>query len=212
MSIIADLRIRSGELVLAETLSALPELGLDLVTDVATDPSRPFLFVWVAGADLGTVEEAMTEDPTVGGVDRYTELDGRALYRVQVSDDTAVVTYPDWVELGANLREATWEDGWWHVCLRVPDRESLGAVEAWCRERGVDFELDGVYADRGPTASADLTARQREVLVRAYELGYFDIPRRQTMAALAEDLDLSSQAVSERLRRAYRTLVAEYVL
>jgi predicted DNA binding protein len=45
----------------------------------------------------------------------------------------------------------------------------------------------------------------------AYERGFFDIPRRATAADLAAELDVSRQAVSERLRRGYAALVETHV-
>lgn len=213
MSIVAELQIRSAGMVLASTLDRVPEMELDLITEVATDPERPYLFVWASGGDLDGFEAAMVEDATVAEVEAYTHLEDRSLYRIQVSGATEVVTYPDWVEFGVNLLEATWRDGWWHLQLRVPERDALGRIREWCSEHGVDLEVDGVFTGGPPGSShAELTPEQREVLRRADELGYFDIPRQHTMADLAADLGLSSQAVSERLRRSYRTLVAEHVL
>lgn len=212
MSIVAEVRIRSADMVLASTLDRLPELQLDLVTEVATDPQRPYLYVWASGVDREAFEAAMAEDVTVAEAEGYTHLEARSLYRIQVSSATAVVTYPDWVEFGVTLLEATWAEGWWHLQLRVPDRDALGAVKEWCAEHGVDLEVEGVFTDSAPDPDhGPLTAEQREVLRRAYDMGYFDIPRQHTMADLAGDLGLSSQAVSERLRRGYRTLVAEHV-
>lgn len=52
-----------------------------------------------------------------------------------------------------------------------------------------------------------LTAERYEVLTAAAERGYFDVPRRLTMTELAEELDISQQALSERLRRGHGTLI-----
>lgn len=52
-----------------------------------------------------------------------------------------------------------------------------------------------------------LTPEQYETLVAAVEHGYFEIPREVSMQDLAEELGVSHQALSERLRRAYETLV-----
>lgn len=212
MSIIAELRIRSEDLVLASALGEVPDVRLDLVTEVATDPHRPYMFIWVRGEDRETFETAMADDPTVADVRRYTDLEDRTFYRIQVSEETPVVTYPAWVEHGVNLLEATWRSGWWQARMRVPDREAIARFREMCRGNDVDFQLDGVFTDEGqPRGGAMLTAEQREVLLRADELGYFEIPRQHTMAEIAEELDVSSQAVSERLRRALRELVSTHV-
>ena len=42
---------------------------------------------------------------------------------------------------------------------------------------------------------------QRSALVTALEMGYFDVPRQVELADVAAELDLSPNAVSERIRR-----------
>lgn len=212
MSIIAELRIRSPELVLTEALQAAPEVRLDLVSEVATDPDRPYMVFWAEGGDLDSFESAMSADPTVEHWEVYNELESRSLYRIRVSAATGVITYPTWVDVGVNLVEATWRDGWWRIRMRLPARSAVGQIREWCGDNGVDFELEGLFDDRGPAGQGTvLTPEQREVLATAHDLGYFEIPRGSTLAEVAEEMDLSSQAVSERLRRGYRQLVAEYV-
>jgi hypothetical protein len=56
-----------------------------------------------------------------------------------------------------------------------------------------------------------LTDRQREALRIAYERGYFDIPRRASLEAVAAELGISASSVSERLRRAQTQLIQETV-
>ncbi|MFC4988113.1 helix-turn-helix domain-containing protein [Saliphagus infecundisoli] len=53
----------------------------------------------------------------------------------------------------------------------------------------------------------DLTTGQEEALTMALARGYCDIPRTVDMEELADELGVSHQALSERLRRAHGTLV-----
>lgn len=48
----------------------------------------------------------------------------------------------------------------------------------------------------------NLMAEQREVLITAEEKGYFSVPRDAQIEDIAAELDISPNAVSERLRRA----------
>nr|WP_084383819.1 helix-turn-helix domain-containing protein [Halalkalicoccus paucihalophilus] len=56
-----------------------------------------------------------------------------------------------------------------------------------------------------------LTPIQRETLLLAIERGYYEIPRQCTTLKLAEELGVSDQAITERLRRAIVTLVSNTV-
>lgn len=60
-------------------------------------------------------------------------------------------------------------------------------------------------------ASADLTERQRELLVRAWTLGFFSVPRRITLTRLARVTGKSPPALGKMLRRAEGRLVARFL-
>jgi predicted DNA binding protein len=212
MSIIAEIRARSPDLALTDALDAVPEMGLEVVNELGTDEGGHYLFFWARGGDVGSFETAMAGDPTVATADRYTELADRVLYRIQLSDAARVVLYEGWVAAGADYTEAWYDDGWWRARMRFPDREALAQFERWCTDRGVRFELDSVYTDHPREDRVPvLTDAQQEVLGVALAEGYFEVPREASMADIAARLDVSEQAVSERLRRGHRRLVAEHV-
>jgi hypothetical protein len=52
-----------------------------------------------------------------------------------------------------------------------------------------------------------LTEKQREVLIAAYKLGYYDIPRRINSEELAKKLDIVGSTLGEHLRKAERRLL-----
>jgi len=211
MSPIVEFRMRSPEFALAPTLSAVPDARLEVLREAATDPERPQVLFWADFDDRVTFESALADDPTVAKFECFTGSTDHALYRVAVSDAAGVVTYPTGVELGLTPLKTVWTDGWWHLEVQFPRRDHVGAAEAWCEENGVEFEVERLYTHDGGPADSGLTDEQREVLHTAYDLGYFEIPREASMADVADALGLSSQAVSERLRRGYRHLVAEDV-
>lgn len=53
----------------------------------------------------------------------------------------------------------------------------------------------------------ELTTRQREVLLTAYECGYYEVPREATYADIAAELDCSASSVGQTLRRIESRLV-----
>ncbi|MHB9288475.1 helix-turn-helix domain-containing protein [Halobacteriales archaeon Cl-PHB] len=212
MSIIAEFRVRSPDFFLWDTQQACPDLHLHIVQEAGTDPERPHLWFWVEGVDSAAFETATAADPTVSDVTRLSTDGDRVLYKGRITEATEVVNYSTWVELGASQLESYWADGWWHNRYRVPDREALGAIGSWCREQDIEFELTAVYdetpADRSETV---LSQPQRETLQVAIDLGYFAVPRSVSLAEVAEELGISSQAVSERLRRAHQRLVEHHL-
>jgi predicted DNA binding protein len=52
-----------------------------------------------------------------------------------------------------------------------------------------------------------LTEKQREVLISAHKLGYYDIPRRINSDQLAEHLDIANSTLVEHLRKAEQRLL-----
>lgn len=57
----------------------------------------------------------------------------------------------------------------------------------------------------------NLTGKQHVTLAAAVDMGYFQVPRQADQSDLADELGVTEQAVSERLRRACETVVAEAV-
>jgi predicted DNA binding protein len=98
--------------------------------------------------------------------------------------------------------------------LRVlfPNRDTLTETHDFCNEREITFEITRVHDlnernDFG--AQFGLTSAQFDALTRAFEQDYFEVPREATLEDLATDLDISHQALSERLRRAHRTVILD---
>lgn len=74
---------------------------------------------------------------------------------------------------------------------------------------GVGVEVQRVSEHQRPseTLAGRLTARQFEALGAANDLGYYDVPRTGSLAAVADELDCSESAASTLLRTAESELV-----
>lgn len=77
-------------------------------------------------------------------------------------------------------------------------------VERFVRSPAEEGSRDSVLVDRGK-----LTARQLEVLETAYDIGYFERPRRATATDVADELGISPSTVGEHLAAAEAKLLAD---
>jgi predicted DNA binding protein len=214
VSVIIEFETGVSRLPLAEAIAAVPEIRLEIERETATIPTMPNLFFWAAGEDLDTFAAALEEDGTVSEVRQLSEAGGRVLFYAQVTAEAEVVSYPEWVKLGAEALSGRYYDGRWHNRMRFPDRDSLQEYREFCERSAIGFSLHRLYDAEGETTAPHdgLTDEQREVFRLAYERGFFEIPRQVTLAELGAELRISNQSVSERLHRGYARLVEEFVL
>ncbi|RQH01386.1 helix-turn-helix domain-containing protein [Natrarchaeobius oligotrophus] len=212
MSLLAEFEARSPEFVLGPTFEAVPSLVVEIERLYALDPDRPIAFCWTTCRDRDRLEEALEADGTIDQFERIAERTDRTLYRLRRSDSGVIQAYRQWVAAGGELLDCRGCDANWEVEMRFPDRESFVSYHAFLEDERVEFELhrlasgaDAQWRDAGGT----VTDSQREALEIAYERGFFDVPRETTLAAIADVLEISPQAVSERLRRGQARLIEE---
>lgn len=203
MNLIAEFELSNP--ILQRTRRAVPELVVEVEDEQLSPEARPRLVIWAIGETpaLETFEAELPADPTIDAFERLAEVDGRRLYRISLTEVGAVgMTYSDAIELGITFLDVRGAGDRVRYRAQVPTREALFAYREACRDRGLSFRLTGLYhgEDDGRTDS-ELTRRQREVLETALERGYFDVPRQVTLAELAEELEISDQALSALVRR-----------
>ncbi|WP_418280398.1 helix-turn-helix domain-containing protein [Halorubrum sp. DTA98] len=76
---------------------------------------------------------------------------------------------------------------------------------------GYDVELRTVTGMGPPDRRGALTKRQREALRAADRVGYYEVPREGSVAAVAAELGLSTSAAGEHLRKAEAALVGSHL-
>lgn len=208
--LIAEYRVDSPLLMAA--LERAPDVTVRIEEQYLSADGEIRYLLWVEGDQWPAFEAALADDPTVTDPKLLTEAETRRLIRVVLTDEgEEATTFPRWGEFDIVMLESTATHEGWENRMRVPDRATLAQYRSALREQDLDFQLRSLYreTDADSTAEAQLTADQSTALVTGYEIGYFDVPRRATQADLAERLGISSQAVSERLRRGMATLVRE---
>jgi DNA-binding CsgD family transcriptional regulator len=64
---------------------------------------------------------------------------------------------------------------------------------------------------KGASLLSKLTARQRQILLTAYALGYYDVPRRISSDELSRHLKVDKSTIVEHLRKAERKLIGSII-
>lgn len=199
---------RLGSPILREALSRTSGTTASYEEIYPTD-STNFLF-WAEGGDLTAFDDALDADPTVTDPVLLTETETHRLYRVTfTAEGEAVATVPFWSNLDISVLDMTGSEEGWDIRMRMPDRDILRQYREICEEQNLRFQLQSIYEEATALSEADaqLTTCQRETLITARRLGYFEIPRQASMADIANSCEVSSQAVSERIRRGTVTLI-----
>ncbi|ARS90427.1 helix-turn-helix domain-containing protein [Natrarchaeobaculum aegyptiacum] len=207
MSTIAELRLPAPETTLATAFDHAPDATFELESSVSkTNPC-----LWVADVDRSRIETAFDADSSIEAYEALVETQSRVLYDLEFVDGDGITTLCDPLLVdGGSLLEAWGTDGWWQVRVRFPDRDALTNAYERLLERDISADLRRVTDVTNATEpDTRLTPEQREALEAALQYGYFEIPRQISMEELAAELDISHQALSERFRRAYETLVDE---
>lgn len=137
------------------------------------------------------------------------EVDEQLFVRIDWNlDHESVLTAV--VDTEVTLLSGVGTAGRWTFEVRASEQRELSAFQTYCRDRDIPIELTQLHAlsrldgDR----EYDLTEGQREALELAYSRGYFDSPREATQDDLAAELGISRQAVSSRLQRGMRRILA----
>lgn len=173
--------------------------------------------VWIESADFEAFESGLDADGTVASHGLLGEEGSRRLYKVRLSDaGRRASLLPVLGECGGEFVGGEITEDAWSVHLRFPNSAAFQAFSGVFESRdGGSLTVESIHHEASCDSSEfELTPSQREALRVALDDGYFDIPRGTTLVALAAELGVSDQAVSERLRRAQkrvfeRVLVAD---
>jgi GAF domain-containing protein/DNA-binding transcriptional ArsR family regulator len=159
------------------------------------------------------VDDVLALEDEFVAVDGFSHVDAgdEHVFRATVGGKTVAATL---LKCGGLPHEVTASPDETHVIVRIPQeldvrvyldrvRESYPETSLVSR-RTVDSRPE--RPDIDATLAANLTDRQREVLLTAYRCGFFESPRETTGSELAALLDISQPTLTHHLREAQRRL------
>lgn len=214
MSLIAHVTVPTEKVLIGDLLPSDEEFTMDLVEVVPTSEGLvPYVRVTADETIRRSFERTAREDDRVASMKRITTAEESALYRVRWvgAFDCFLESCIDEEIL---VKDAVGTSRRWYFELLVPDHATLTSFHRRCSEHGITVTLQRIYdpEDGGDRSRWGLTEAQHEAITLARRKGYFGVPRGATLTELAEELDISHQAMSGRLRRGLETLVDNTVM
>lgn len=207
-TVVFEFGVPTDAFILEMALGRFPDVTVEFERFTPTN-SRSLPYLWVTDGSTPEFGEAIANDPQVARVRTVTAFDEGTLYRVDWTPQEDELLH--WFtnnDIDAVLLQSRGRDGEWSLKVRFPSRAKLAEFWAYLRNENVDHRVIHLHDLTSPKLGQyDITRKQREALVRAVELGYFEIPREATLEEVATALGISSKSASERLRRGHKNLV-----
>lgn len=207
--IVAEVQLSHPDLFLQPTLGTIPGLTLEPEYWTTLECGTRLVFVLAIGEEFDRFERALSRDSTITNPVLLERSRRRRRYRFELTDralsfDTDVASHD------GRLLEASSTSEGWEIQARFPDRQALVSFNDTCREVGVTVAVNHLRAwESDDPIVVGLTQKQQELLSIAYEEGYFDVPRGISQDELADRMNVSKSAISQRMRRAIAQLCCD---
>lgn len=192
---------------LHDTLATLPDAEFECDRTVQTPDRAVMPLVWARGVDRSELEPALDADSSVQQATLVEDCGDEMLYRMEWASRLRVLALA--LSTGDSLfRDAHGTRNGWTLQVLYSSRSRLSDVSDLCESLDVEISIESIrqLAD-GHENEYGLTDVQMEALAMAHEMGYFEVPRATDLDAVAAELGLTHQSLSERLRRAHDALV-----
>ena len=207
--VVADIPVE--EFALRESLQAVPNLAVESQRVVEKDEDLVMPLMWVRGANGETVQTTLADDSSVSSASRIASYENESLYKMEWKRDVELAVQMITEDEATILDLYGTSDGW-RLRSMFPDRDTLARTVEFCENHGLRFDIRRVREmNVVPSGRWGLTDEQYEALRVAWDAGYFGVPREADLGDIANRLDISHQALSERLRRGHTNLIKETI-
>ncbi|WP_435146857.1 helix-turn-helix domain-containing protein [Halobaculum sp. P14] len=200
-SVAADGGPAAAESVADALDSLLPAARVSPV-DADSDGTTLYRFDWTGDADT----ERDADSEAVAEPDADTDADGD-------TDAARIAERPvlsALAETNAAVLEATLDDWTWSLRVRFDGPDDAQRFQESAADRDASLSVEKLVTRERRSDDDVVSSKQWATLREAYSRGYFETPRGCALRDLADEFDVSTQAVSQRLRRGVGNLVVEH--
>ena len=211
MATVMEFTSPADEFPLGTVFENLPEVTVELERIIPHE-SLIIPYFWVRGARADDIEAAFQAHAGVVSIKLIDNVDDEYLMRAEWERDyygvlSALAHANIAVLSGVGTKKG------WRFEVRGESREAIGEFRTDCQDHGIPIEITAVHSLLPVGGEGyELTDTQREALVLAYERGYFNSPRETTLSEIADELGITQQSLSSRLRRGHRRLIAKTLM
>lgn len=211
MSYVAEFTVPPESFPFGETLVRMPHIEIELDQIIPAGESV-LPFFWVRGCEPEEFMAVAETETDVIRTHKLERVEHTALYRAEWQPGTEIIDRLR--QLSMTIVEVIGTAESWRFEVRVEDRSELRLFQDIFQADEGEIELVRIHDLRTTIQNEDdpVTEDQRKALISAYENGYFDSPREATLADLSTDFDISSRALSERVRRGTKNLIHSEVI
>lgn len=208
MSVLITASVDADDFVFGETLGRNPNCSIELEPSISVR-REVIPHAYVRGCVRDRIGAELGSEADVASADVVDTTGDEALVRIRWKTDVSVALLETLRAASVTVLRALGRAGSWELRLRFPTSDAVSQFYRRCLDRDITVEPRRVrQVGSASTARTEgLTRKQREALVRAFDAGYFDVPRRITLTELADQLGVSDTAVSERLRRGTSAMI-----
>ena len=205
MSIVAEFVIPTEVVPGGKTLTDLPAATIRLERIIPSDAAVHPIF-WVVGVESDRFLDQLQNEAGITDVEELVELDEAVLFRATWTPEVPVIEGIETLRATILNAEGTADE--WVFQVIAEERQHLQEFQQIFAEQGIPVELKRISRfSSEEDGDPRLTPEQRQTLTAAYEMGYYDQPKRVTQAQLGDQFEITGRAVSKRLRRGTKHLI-----
>lgn len=212
MAIEASFTIQQADFPLSGVFEQLEDVTIELDRVVPTG-NTVIPYFWIYADDTDKLSTDLSADIGIDQVKVIDQLEKQMFVRIDWNlDHESVLTAI--VNTDITLLSGIGKEKQWTFEVRASAQQELSDFRMYCQDHDIPIELTELHAISSLKSDReyDLTDGQRKALVLAYSNGYFDSPRDATQDDIADELGITRQAVSSRLHRGIRRLVASTLI